>query len=268
MRSAVQVDTDPQPPRRWEGKPFIPFQFRSIVPIMPSAPAVLQRHKGTIEKAIAQKGVFGMHTVELAHGYTLEVGAALQVRIEEMDFMFGSQLIGAGEDGRVLVSIDAALDRLAGRLKPGMVVSTYYLADDIYHMFNTRFECLSDDPQPTMVLEAPTEVLNIERRSQRRLACTLPARVDVRKTLPMEIVDINHKGCRITAPADATDSVQLEISDRILLRIRAPQSPHGYIVEGQVRNVYRRGETIEAGVLFDTLPETLKSYIESLTTEG
>ena len=209
-----------------------------------------------------------MHTVELAHGYTLEVGAAIQVRIEDIDFMFGSRLIGAGEDGRVLVSIDEAMDRLEGRLQPGMIISTYYLADDIYHMFNTRFECLSDDPQPVMVLEAPTEVLNIERRSQRRIHCTLPARVDVRKTLAMEIVDINQKGCRITAPAETAETVRLESSDRILLRIRAPQSPHGYIVEGQVRNVYRRGETLEAGVLFDTLPETLKSYIESLTTDS
>ncbi len=209
-----------------------------------------------------------MHTVELAHGYTLEVGAAIQVRIEDIDFMFGSRLIGAGEDGRVLVSIDEAMDRLEERLQPGMIISTYYLADDIYHMFNTRFECLSDDPQPVMVLEAPTEVLNIERRSQRRIHCTLPARVDVRKTLAMEIVDINPKGCRITAPAEAAETVRLESSDRILLRIRAPQSPHGYIVEGQVRNVYRRGETLEAGVLFDTLPETLKSYIESLTTDS
>ena len=209
-----------------------------------------------------------MHTVELAHGYTLEVGAAIQVRIEDIDFMFGSRLIGAGEDGRVLVSIDEAMDRLEERLQPGMIISTYYLADDIYHMFNTRFECLSDDPQPVMVLEAPTEVLNIERRSQRRIHCTLPARVDVRKTLAMEIVDINPKGCRFTAPAEAAETVRLESSDRILLRIRAPQSPHGYIVEGQVRNVYRRGETLEAGVLFDTLPETLKSYIESLTTDS
>ncbi len=209
-----------------------------------------------------------MHTVELAHGYTLEVGAAIQVRIEDIDFMFGSRLIGAGEDGRVLVSIDEAMDRLEDRLQPGMIISTYYLADDIYHMFNTRFECLSDDPQPVMVLEAPTEVLNIERRSQRRIHCTLPARVDVRKTLAMEIVDINQKGCRITAPAETAETVRLESSDRILLRIRAPQSPHGYIVEGQVRNVYRRGEILEAGVLFDTLPETLKSYIESLTTDG
>ncbi len=209
-----------------------------------------------------------MHTVELAHGYTLEVGAAIQVRIEDIDFMFGSRLIGAGEDGRVLVSIDEAMDRLEGRLQPGMIISTYYLADDIYHMFNTRFECLSDDPQPVMVLEAPTVVLNIERRSQRRIHCTLPARVDVRKTLAMEIVDINQKGCRITAPAETAETVRLESSDRILLRIRAPQSPHGYIVEGQVRNVYRRGETLEAGVLFDTLPETLKSYIESLTTDS
>ena len=107
-------------------------------------------------------------------------------------------------------------------------------------------------------------LLNIERRSQRRINCSLPARVDVRKTLSMEIVNINHKGCRIMAPADTGDTVRLEPSDRILLRIRAPQSPHGYIVEGQVRNVDRKGEKIEAGVLFDTLPETLKSYIESL----
>ena len=80
----------------------------------------------------AKKGVFVMQTVELAHGYSLEVGAAIQVRIEDIDFMFGSRLIGSDKDGRVLVSTDDAMDRLEGRLRPGMIVSTYYLADDIY----------------------------------------------------------------------------------------------------------------------------------------
>ncbi len=229
-------------------------------------PCGRERNAAKIENVTFMKGGFGMNTVELAHGYALEVGAALQVRIEDIDYMFGSEFIGAGEDGRVLISIDEALDLLKDRLKAGMIVSTYYLADDIYHMFNTRFESLAAEPRPAMVLEAPTEVLKIERRTQRRINCTLPARVDVRKTLPMEIVNINHKGCRITADAETADTVRLEPSDRILIRIRAPQAPHGYIVEGQIRNVLRHGEKIEAGVLFDTLPETLKIYIESLTT--
>ncbi|MDJ0885480.1 MAG: PilZ domain-containing protein [Desulfobacterales bacterium] len=226
----------------------------------------MDRKVAHTENATIRKGGFGMNTVELAHGYALEVGTALQVRIEDIDYIFGSEFVGAGENGRVLISTDDAMDLMKDRLKAGMIVSTYYLADDIYHMFNTRFECLADDPRPAMVLEAPKEVLNIERRSQRRINCTLPARVDVRKTLSMEIVNINHKGCRIIADAETVDAVRLEPSDRILLRIRAPQSPHGYIVEGQVRNVQQQGEKVEAGVLFDTLPETLKTYIESLTS--
>ena len=117
-------------------------------------------------------------------------------------------------------------------------------------------------PLGSLVLQPPTEVLNIERRSQRRLQCTLPARVDVRKTLSLQISDINHKGCRIIADAAAT--VRLEPSDRVLLRIRAPAAPHGYIVEGQIRNVTQIGDQFEAGVLFDTLPETLKAFIETL----
>jgi hypothetical protein len=206
-----------------------------------------------------------MTSIELAHGHALEAGVGLQVRIEDIDYMFGSQLIGAGDDGRVLIAIDEALERIQDRLKIGMIVSTYYLADDIYHMFNTRFEGLIDDPQPAMVLEPPKEVLNVERRSQRRINCALQARVDVRKTLAMEIADINYKGCRITADAEAAAAVRLAPSDRILLRIRAPQAPHGYIVEGQIRNVNAQGGRIEAGVLFATLPETLKTFIESLT---
>lgn len=207
-----------------------------------------------------------MNTVELVHGYALEVGAALQVRIEDIDYMFGSELIGAGEDGRVLITVGAAMEHLQDRIETGMIVSTYYLADDIYHMFNTRFEGLTGDPQPAMVLEAPKEILNIERRSQRRINCTLPARVDIRKTLAMEITNINYKGCRITADAGTAETIRLEPSDRILLRIRVPDAPHGYIVEGQVRNVHQRGDKVEAGVLFDTMPTTLKTFIESLAT--
>ncbi len=234
--------------------------------MMPDMPPGYHRHAVRIENVTIRKGFFGMNTVELAHGYVIEVGTALQVRIDDIDFIFGSAFIGAGEDGRVLISIDEAVDLLKDRLEVGMIVSTYYLADDIYHMFNTRYEGLTEEPQPAMVLQAPKEVLNIERRSQRRINCTLPARVDVRKTLSMNITNINHKGCRITADVEAADVIRLEPSDRVLLRIRAPQAPHGYIVEGQVRNVNQQGDRVEAGVLFDTLPETLKTFIESLTT--
>lgn len=143
-----------------------------------------------------------------------------------------------------------------------MIVSVYYLADDIYHMFNTRFEKIVAKPLASLSLQTPKEVLNIERRSQRRLHITLPARVDVRKTLALKISDINYKGCRIIA--DTAAAVRLEPSDRVLLRIRAPEAPHGYIVEGQIRNVIQKGDKFEAGVLFDTLPETLKTFIESL----
>lgn len=207
-----------------------------------------------------------MNSVELAHGYALEEGTTLQVRIEDIDYTFGSEFIGAGDDGQILIAFHPKLEPLQDRLTAGMIVSSYYLADDIYHMFSTRLERIVDDPQPAIVLQAPKEVLNIERRSQRRINCPLLARVDIRKTLAMEITNINHKGCRIMSDSAASNAVRLEPSDRILLRIRAPEAPHGYIVEGQVRNVQQQGGQIEAGVSFDTLPETLKAFIKSLTT--
>lgn len=203
-----------------------------------------------------------MNTVELAHGYAIEEGTALQVRIEEIDQAFESEFIGAADADHILISFDGPMGFAPELLQTGMIVSVYYLADDIYHMFNTRFEKIVAKPLTSLTLQAPKEVLNIERRSQRRLHCTLPARVDVRKTLALKISDINHKGCRIIADAAAT--VRLEPSDRVLLRIRAPEAPHGYIVEGQIRNVVQKGDKFEAGVLFDTLPETLKTFIESL----
>ncbi len=203
-----------------------------------------------------------MNTVELAHGCAIEVGTALQVRIEEIDQAFESEFIGAHDGGHILISFDGHAGFSPELLRTGMVVAVYYLADDIYHMFNARFEKIVEAPLVSLALRTPTEVLNIERRSQRRLQCTLPARVDVRKTLSLRISDINHKGCRVIA--DGPNAIRLEPSDRVLLRIRAPEAPHGYIVEGQVRNVIQRGDKFEAGVLFDTLPETLKTFIESL----
>jgi hypothetical protein len=208
------------------------------------------------------RGMTAMNTLELAHGYAIEEGTALQVRIEEIDQAFESEFIGAADDDHILISFAGPMGFAPELLQVGMIVSVYYLADDIYHMFNTRFAKIVAEPLAALALQAPKEVLNIERRSQRRLHCTLPARVDVRKTLALKISDINHKGCRLIADAAAT--VRLEPSDRVLLRIRAPEAPHGYIVEGQIRNVIQKGDQFEAGVLFDTLPATLKSFIESL----
>jgi len=50
----------------------------------------------------------------------------------------------------------------------------------------------------------------------------------------------------------------------VRLRLRAPGSQHGYIVEGQVRNVVSRKMVQEAGIRFDNLPEILRNFIETL----
>ncbi len=72
-----------------------------------------------------------MNTIELAHGYAIEEGTALQVRIEEIDQAFESEFIGAADDDHILISFDGPMVFAPELLQAGMIVSVYYLSDDI-----------------------------------------------------------------------------------------------------------------------------------------
>ena len=164
----------------------------------------------------------------------------------------------------VLISLDPRMEHFESRLEPGTVFSANYLADDVYHQFRARFERLIDDPIRAIVLNTPDEVINIEQRMLPRTPCSVPVRVDIRKTLEGTISDISPKGCRIEMPIGENAAIPLESGERVRVRLRAPGSQHGYIVEGQVRNVVDNELVREAGIRFDNLPEILRNFIETL----
>ena len=205
-----------------------------------------------------------METVQLGEGVSIEVGAGLRVQVEGIDFVFTSRFLGTFDTNDVLISLDPRLEHFEDRLEPGIIFSANYLADDIYHQFRARFERLITDPIRAVVLNTPDEVINIEQRMLPRTPCSVPARMDIRKTLEGTISDISPKGCRIEMPMGEGGGIPLDIGDRVRLRLRAPGSQHGYIVEGQIRNVINGEQVTEAGVSFDNLPEILRNFIETL----
>lgn len=205
-----------------------------------------------------------METVQLGDGAVVEVGSGLRVEVEGIDFVFTSRIIGTFETDDVLISLDPRMEHFENRLEPGMVFSASYLAEDVYHQFRARFERLITDPIRAIVLNTPDEVINIEQRMLPRTPCSVPVRVDIRKTLEGTISDISPKGCRIEMPIGENTDIPLESGERVRLRLRAPGSQHGYIVEGQVRNVVNNDVVREAGVRFDNLPEIIRNFIETL----
>jgi hypothetical protein len=205
-----------------------------------------------------------METVQLGEGVSIEVGAGLRVQVDGIDFIFTSRFLGTFDTDDVLISLDPRMEHFESRLEPGTVFSASYLAEDVYHQFRARFERLITDPIRAIVLNTPDEVINIEQRMLPRTPCSVPAKVDIRKTLVGTISDISTKGCRIEMPVEDNDSIPLEVGDRVRLRLRAPGSQHGYIVEGQVRNVVSSELVREAGIRFDNLPEILRNFIETL----
>ncbi len=205
-----------------------------------------------------------METVQLGDGASIEVGAGLRVEVEGIDFVFTSRIIGTFETDDVLISLDPRMEHFESRLEPGTVFSASYLAEDVYHQYRARFERLIDDPIRAIVLNTPDEVINIEQRMLPRTPCSVPVRVDIRKTLEGTISDISPKGCRIEMPIGENVAIPLESGERVRLRLRAPGSQHGYIVEGQVRNIVDNELVREAGIRFDNLPEILRNFIETL----
>jgi hypothetical protein len=206
-----------------------------------------------------------METVQLGEGVAIAVGAGLKVKVEGIDFTFTSRFLGAFDTDDVLISLDPRLEHFEARLQSGIVFSADFLADEVYHRFRARFERLITEPVRAVVLNAPEEVINIEQRMVPRTPCSVPARVDIRKSLAGTISDISPKGCRIELPVGSMGRLPLESGDRVRLRLRAPGSQHGFIVEGQVRNVTHSEVMAEAGVRFDDLPQMIRDFIEGLT---
>jgi len=205
-----------------------------------------------------------METVQLGEGVSIEVGAELRVQVESIDFVFTSRFLGTFDTNDVLISLDPRMEHFESRLEPGTVFSASYLAEDGRYQFRARFERLITDPIRAVVLNTPDEVIHTEHKSS-LTPCPLQAQVDIRKTLAATISDISVEGCRLEMPIGDCVGIPLEVGDRVRLRLRAPGSPQGYIVEGQVRKVGSSDLVKEARVRFDNLPGILRNFIESLT---
>ena len=206
-----------------------------------------------------------METVQLGEGVSIEVGAELRVQVESIDLVFTSRFLGTFDTDDVLISLDPRMEHFESRLEPGTVFLASYLAEDVRYQFRACFERLITDPIRAVVLNTPDEVINIEQHKVPRTPCSLPVQVDIRKTLAATISDISAEGCRLEMPIGDCASIPLEVGDRVRLRLRAPGSQHGYIVEGQVRKVGSSDLVKEARVRFDNLPGILRNFIESLT---
>jgi hypothetical protein len=137
-----------------------------------------------------------------------------------------------------LISLDPRMEHFESRLEPGTVFSASYLSDDVYHQFRAGFERLITDPIRAIVLNKPDEVLNIEQRMLPRTTCSVPARVDIRKTLAGTITDISPKGCRIEMPVEKRRRIHWKwvivcdsgsghpaVSMAISLKVRCAMSP-------------------------------------------
>ena len=206
-----------------------------------------------------------VETIQLGEGIAIEVGAGLRVQVEGIDFTFTSRFLGTFDTKDVLISLDPRMEHFEARLDPGVVFSADFLSEDVFHQFRARFERLITDPIRAVVLNTPEEVINIEQRMLPRIPCAVPVKVDIRKTLEGTLSDISPKGCRIAMPVGTNGRMPLVVGDRVRLRLRAPGSPHGYIVEGQIRNIIHNELETEAGVRFDNLPEILRNFIETLS---
>lgn len=200
----------------------------------------------------------------------IPAGTPLMVDVGGVDYTFSSRFVGC-RDNWLVIDYDPAMEAFDDMIHPGSVLGVRFHIGGVYLRFDAVLNRIILDRAKAVVLERPGAVRNIERRSLPRIPCDLPADMEVRKSLDVSVLNINHKGCRVRCPVGKGSPPAVESGDRIRLRIRFPGQKRGIFVEGEVRNATAGESGLEVGIRFDALPQVLQSAVDRLqqiTSDG
>jgi len=191
----------------------------------------------------------------------IELGTALLLEPEGPGRSVSSELIGM-QVGKYLIVQMANHNSEQKPLALGEPFKVKYILSDDVFGFQTSIIQIIQDPDHLLFLEYPREVESCNIRTQKRVECFLPIRINLKGNwLDGVIVNINKNGCLCIV--DNCPSPNCSITTPVHLQL-----PYGQFenlsIKGEIKNSRQEGGRTRFGILFNDLEVFSKKVLSSL----
>lgn len=193
----------------------------------------------------------------------LEMGTPLQLDIAGFHSRFKSALVGVLPNEYLIVKAPQ-LTMFVGEPKhilPGSEVVVRCLHRGNVWGFESKLKRMISTPAQLLMLEYPETMENFNLRSNDRIDCLLPGKIQLGKTTRKGVVvDISEQGCRFSIK-NGQKRLDIQVDAELTLKCQLPGIEGDQDFTGHVRRVEQDELRTLLGVQFDKIDSNTKKTI-------
>jgi len=180
----------------------------------------------------------------------LEMGARLSMKAKACHVPLAGDLIGMDPDRYLIVAAPHAAPECVEQLLGGPVTVSCFSKDAALSFESTVLTMISE-PARLLFLEYPHTLQLHDRRSQKRMSCSVPARMESKAAIRQgTVVNINKRGCRCIIEHAENAESYAGLHEAVALKLAVTNLDHEIALSGRVSNISQYGQSTTLGILF------------------
>jgi len=191
------------------------------------------------------------HALTAGTRLCLELGSRLNLQAKACPSPLACDLIGMDPDRYLIVTAPHAAPECVETLLHGVAVSVTCFCKDAALAFESKVLTMISDPARLLFLEYPGNLQLRDRRTQKRISCSISAHVESMSAVrPATVVNINKRGCRCIIDNKEGIECNTGLHEQVAMRLRIPNEGHEIAMTGRVKNVSLYERQMSLGILF------------------
>jgi c-di-GMP-binding flagellar brake protein YcgR len=183
-------------------------------------------------------------------------GTELTIIIEGNNTPLKSFLVGEKKESQIVVGLPGKPDFPMEAFQKGNSVLVRYSDEENNYEFRTIILKTLQDPADMIVLDYPSGITAIEKRSRRRINCLVEAKFEIifednNRLITGIIENISKTGCSCVIKKTANIGPMFSLGDVINLRCQFPGLAGEQNAEGTIIRLQDLPEEVHAGIRFD-----------------
>ncbi len=194
----------------------------------------------------------------------LDIGARLQIEIEDFDSALESFMIGMMPDDFLIITLPSHLSATGHKLAKGIRLGIKYLYLGKICLFNSELLASVDFHQKLLFISYPSVIHYHELRRNRRVESFLPCTIGLSngQSYPGVIIDMSISGCLCQQKGKEDSPLpSLHIDEKLTIRCLLPGMDEEQELAGQIKNMHKTKRETRIGVEFVENPPAVEKVI-------
>ena len=191
----------------------------------------------------------------------IETGSVLSLTFERIEASMKSTFVGKKSDQYIVITPPPGFETIEKQLLQTDRIKIKYLFEGNIFEFNTSLTEIRHSPLTLLLLQCPASVEKRELRSEQRINCLIPAKVEIRNELRDGVIeDISKKGCRCVFETSKNMEKTVQLDDHIALNFCFPGIVDRQEILGRIKEIQTKDRKLEIGIEFESVAWWVPPY--------